>query len=181
MKKVIRYSFILIVLFVLSGCESQPGSMGEKGTETAGTVIADVAEKEKIQETGETGETEESQGVDVDLTQMGSDMVYATVYQMMVDPETYVGKTVRMRGSYYATWYEQTMKYYHYVIINDATACCSQGMEFVWEDGNHKYPEEYPAAETEVEVTGVFETYREEGDTNLYCRLKDAVIKWGEN
>lgn len=175
MKKVIRYSFILIVLFVLSGCESQPGSIGEKGTETAGTVIADVAEKEKIQE------TEESQGVDVDLTQMGSDMVYATVYQMMVDPETYVGKTVRMRGSYYATWYEQTMKYYHYVIINDATACCSQGMEFVWEDGNHKYPEEYPAAETEVEVTGVFETYREEGDENLYCRLKDAVLEWGEN
>lgn len=180
MKKTIRYCFILMIVFVLSGCENRLGDMEETEAEieTEMAVIADAAEKE---ETENIEETEENQGVDVDLTQMGSDMVYATVYQMMIDPESYVGKTVRMRGSYYATWYEQTMKYYHYVIISDATACCSQGMEFVWDDGNHKYPEEYPAAETEVEVTGVFEMYREEGDTNLYCRLKDAVLKWGEN
>ena len=177
MKKTIRYSFILIILFVLSGCENQSVEIGEERTEieveTEVSAIADTSEKEKEEK---VEETEENQEIDVDLTRMESDMVYATVYQMMMDPESYVGKTVRMRGSYYATWYEQTMTYYHYVIINDATACCSQGMEFVWDDGSHKYPEEYPAAETEVEVTGVFETYREEGDANLYCRLKDAVL-----
>ena len=37
-----------------------------------------------------------SEGVDVDLTLMGSDLVYATVYQMMSKPEEYEGKTIRI-------------------------------------------------------------------------------------
>ncbi|MEE1071351.1 MAG: hypothetical protein U0L26_03005, partial [Cellulosilyticum sp.] len=36
--------------------------------------------------------------VDYDLTEMGADMVYATVYGMMVEPDTYVGKRIKMRG-----------------------------------------------------------------------------------
>lgn len=123
-----------------------------------------------------TGET-----VDCDLTMMGSDMVYATVYQMMINPNDYVGKTVRMDGNYYATWYEETKKYYHYCLIQDAMACCAQGMEFVWEDGKHAYPDEYPQEDAQVVVTGVFETYKEEGDDNLYCRLEGASLEVVEN
>ena len=33
-------------------------------------------------------------------------MVYATVYQMMVTPEEYEGKTFRIDGNFYATYYE---------------------------------------------------------------------------
>ena len=40
-------------------------------------------------------------------------------------------------------------------------ACCAQGLEFVWGDGSHKYPDEYPAEDTEIEVQGTFETYKE--------------------
>lgn len=114
------------------------------------------------------------QNIDYDLTAMNADMVYATVYQLMVNPNDYIGKRIKIRGRYYATWYEPTQKYYHYIIIEDAMACCAQGLEFVWDDGNHIYPDEYPSDETEVEVTGIFETYQEKGDTNLYCRLKEA-------
>ena len=116
--------------------------------------------------------------VDYDLTAMSSDMVYATVYQMMILPEDYEGKTFRMEGSFYATYYEPTQSYYYYCIIQDATACCVQGLEFVWGDGSHKYPDEYPEEYTDVVVEGTFETYREEGDENLYCRLTDAVLKF---
>lgn len=56
-------------------------------------------------------------GVDYDLTTMSSDMVYATVYQMMVDPDTYMGKTFRMDGLYYASYYEPTAQYYHYCFL----------------------------------------------------------------
>ena len=31
---------------------------------------------------------------------MGSDLVYATVYQMMSKPEEYEGKTIRIEGKY---------------------------------------------------------------------------------
>lgn len=118
-----------------------------------------------------------NESVDYDLTRMGSDMVYATVYQMMVNPKEYEGKTVRVEGSYYGAWYEPTSQYYFYVIIQDALACCSQGIEFIWEDGSHVYPDEYPQDGSDVEVMGVFETYQEEGDETIYCRLRNASLE----
>lgn len=112
-------------------------------------------------------------GVDVDLTALSSTMVYAEVYQMMMEPESYVGKTVKMRGNYYANFYEGTQRYYHFAVIADATACCSQGLEFLWQ-GTHSYPEDYPAEQAEIEITGVFESYEEEGNT-YYHVVTDGV------
>ena len=145
--------------------------------------------KESISETRESNATGSSNkgnettdkakdtSVDYDLTTMNSDMVYASVYQLMVDPETYVGKTFKMQGTYYSTFYEPTNKYYHYVIIEDAAACCAQGLEFVWGDGSHVYPDEYPANESRVEVSGTFETYKEGEDERLYCRIVNATMR----
>ena len=62
-------------------------------------------------------------------------------------------------------------------MIQDATSCCAQGMEFVWENGTHIYPDEYPEDNAEIVVEGTFETYKEEGDQNLYCRLSDAILQ----
>ena len=115
-----------------------------------------------------------SEGVDVDLTLMGKDLIYATVYQMMSKPEEYEGKTIRIEGKYYASYYPITDKYYNYCLIADALACCSQGLEFEL-GGGAVYPGDYPADQSEVIVTGVFETYTEEaGQTFYYCRLRDA-------
>lgn len=114
--------------------------------------------------------------VDIDLTEMGSDMVYATVYQLMVNPGEYIGKTIKMEGTYYASYFDQTEQYYHYCIIQDALQCCSQGMEFIWEDGSHVYPDDYPEDGTLIVVTGTFATYREEGSDSLYCCLRDSEM-----
>ena len=115
-----------------------------------------------------------SEGVDVDLTLMGKDLIYATVYQMMSKPEEYEGKTIRIEGKYYASYYPVTDKYYNYCLIADALACCSQGLEFEL-GGDAVYPDDYPADQSQVIVTGVFETYTEEaGQTFYYCRLKNA-------
>ena len=115
-----------------------------------------------------------SEGVDVDLTLMSSDLVYATVYQMMSKPEEYVGKTIKMKGTYNPTYYPITEKYYNYCLIADAAACCSQGLEFEL-SGGRTYPDDYPADQSEIVVTGVFEIYTEEaGQTFYYCRLRDA-------
>lgn len=140
------------------------------------TDISNDAADNTVEEETAGAEPEGKTTVDYDLTAMSSDMVYATVYQMMILPEDYEGKTFRMKGSFYATYYEPTQSYYYYCIIQDATACCAQGLEFVWGDGSHKYPDEYPEEYTDVVVEGTFETYREEGDENLYCRLTDAVL-----
>lgn len=110
--------------------------------------------------------------VDVDLSVMDSDMIYATVYQMMSDPEQYVGKTFRIEGKFYVTYDEMTKNQYYYCVIKDATECCAQGLEFVWGDGSHIYPDEYPTDGTEVIVDGTFELYME--NDSRYCRLANA-------
>lgn len=116
-------------------------------------------------------------GVDYDLTAMSQSMVYGTVYQMMVYPDKFVGKTVKMRGQYTYEFYDKTNQYYHYVQIADAAACCAQGIEFVWQDGSHVFPESYPEEAAEIEVIGTFETYEETGDSNLYCRLANSEMR----
>lgn len=182
-KKLIAFAGIVLAI---AGCSD--GKRTSENQNGVANVIEQQTKKENSRETEEIEEVNEKEvineidktkeaGVDIDLTNMGSDMVYATVYQFLVDPDTYIGKTVRMQGKYSCTWYEPTAAYYHYVIIEDAMACCASGLEFVWEDGKHSYPEEYPQEEQLVEVTGVFETYYEEADDCWYCRLNRATLE----
>lgn len=160
-------------------------NQGQQTNETEIAVTETVAEIANIETQDMENENVETESVnpedqttvDYDLTQMSSDMVYATVYQLMVKPDEYVGKTFRIDGNFYATYYEPTQKYYFYCVIQDATACCAQGLEFVWDDGTHVYPDEYPEDNAEVIIEGTFETYREEGDASLYCRLADATLE----
>lgn len=108
-------------------------------------------------------------GIDVDLTRMSATMVYGQVSGMMYTPEEYVGKTVRMQGPSYSSYYDETDTTYYYILIADATACCAQGLEYELSDVTA-----YPEDDTEVTVTGVFELYDEFGVT--YCRLKNATV-----
>lgn len=52
-----------------------------------------------------------------------------------------------------------------------------QGLEFVWGDGSHKYPDEYPAEDTEIEVQGTFETYKEKDYDTTFCRLANVDMR----
>lgn len=172
--KIRKKNLLLLVLcFILAGCSEKKGGLND-GTDSVEQLsekqvnVSDIPTKEST--------VSPSDKVDYDLTVMGSEMVYAMVYQLMTNPDEYADKTIKIEGSYYPTYYEPAEKYYHYVVIKDATACCAQGIEFVWDDGNHQYPEEYPKEEEEVIVTGKFETYQEDGDKNLYFRLKDASL-----
>ena len=63
---------------------------------------------------------------------------------------------------------------YFACIIADATACCSQGLEFVLA-GEHIYPDDYPELGSEITVVGTFQTYEENG--YMYCHLIDAELE----
>ena len=118
-------------------------------------------------------EAAEANSIDVDLTKLSSTMVYSEVYNMMYTPDDYIGKAVKMRGQF--AYYEDpdTKSQYFACIIADATACCSQGLEFVL-TGEHTYPKDYPELGSEITVTGIFELYEENG--LQYCRLTDAEM-----
>lgn len=135
-------------------------------------VSASVEETPEIESAEEV--TAEISDVDLDLTQLSKTMVYAEVYNIMVNPEDYVGKTVRMNGDYYIYTDDTTGQQYFYCVIRDATACCAQGIEFVL-TGDYKFPEDYPEEGAFVTVSGRFDTYME--DDLLYCTLRDAVLE----
>ncbi len=116
-----------------------------------------------------------SGNIDVDLTKLSSTMVYSEVYNIVNTPESYMGKTIKMKGLYNASYYEGTGNYYHYVLIKDATACCQQGLEFVWK-GDHAYPADYPENGTEVEIVGVFGQYEELGVTYNYIETDNITL-----
>ena len=107
--------------------------------------------------------------VDLDLTQLSSTMVYSEVYNIMMAPEDYVGKIIRMEGQCVSSYYEPTDATYYSIIIQDATACCAQGIEYVLTDG-----QTYPEDGGNATVTGRFEPYDEEGTT--WYHLVDASV-----
>lgn len=188
--------WLLAAVVLISGCGKRADNgKGINSGETVDKVIESQVKKEEQKKTEEstkedtqkndqqntdTQTSESVQGsvnapeaaVDVDLSVMDSDMIYATVYQMMSDPEQYVGKTFRIEGKFYVTYDEMTKNQYYYCVIKDATECCAQGLEFVWGDGSHIYPDEYPNDGTEVIVDGTFELYME--NDSRYCRLANA-------
>ena len=150
-------------------------SAGDKSDSSGDNAALD---SEENSESGVSSIEEAKTDVDIDLTVMNSNMVYSTVYQMMAEAPDYVGKTVRMKGTYYSSYDETTDTRYFFIIIQDATACCQQGLEFIWDDGSHKFPDEYPEDGTEAVVAGTFETYKDNpDDVYEYIRLKDASFE----
>lgn len=151
----------------------------ESTTESTTEQLTTEASTEATTEERPEVDTEAMKNSDlIDLTVMDSNMVYSTVYQMMADAPSYVGKKVRMKGSYYSSYDETTKQRYYFIIIQDAAACCQQGLEFIWDDGSHVFPDEYPEDGTEAVVEGTFETYKDNpDDVYEYIHLVDASFE----
>lgn len=201
MKNITCALTILMLMIMLCACGNDAGTgsaaMGTaiSGTyapqlETASTAApTDASEIAQTEATNvpvesaaltETTQASESAGIDIDLTALSSTMVYSEVYNMMVTPENYIGKTVKMRGQLEiaqpldADGNPDPQRIYFSCIIADATACCAQGIEFVLA-GEHKYPEDYPQPGAEITVSGTFRTYEEDG--YIYGQLYDAEMQ----
>lgn len=127
------------------------------------------AVNEQLNEAKEQAKATAGGDVDVDLTKLTSTMVYSEVYNMVTEPSEYMGKTVRMKGITSVYHDDVDNNDYYACVIQDATACCAQGIEFVLNDGN------YPEANTEVTVVGTFSSYKIEDYE--YFTLKDAVME----
>ena len=93
---------------------------------------------------------------DIDLTAMSATMVYSVVYDMVWNPGNYVGKVVKMRGRYTRYTSDDTETLHHACVVQDATACCAQGIDFALADGA------YPDPDSEITVVGTLDTYRNE-------------------
>lgn len=102
-------------------------------------------------------------------------MVLICTAIMMVVPEDYVGRTVKMAGQF-AVYADTANNLICFAcVIADATACCQQGIEFVLADESLAYPADYLELGAAIIVTGEFQTYEENG--YLCCLLIDAEME----
>ena len=173
MKRIIAVCVLAAVM--LSGCgdTSKIDKLTQSSTSKAETVMTEPPAA--VQQTETAAETEAVHEADagelIDLTVLDSNMVYAQVFDMVNYPDTYIGQPVKAKGTFAHTEYNG--KDYYAVLIADAAACCSQGMEFEL-SGDYVYPDDYPELDTEIIIEGTFNTYMEDG--YQYCQLIDAVM-----
>jgi len=113
--------------------------------------------------------------VDLDISAMNSMLAYAQVVNMYERPGDYMGKTIKLNGVYYESYYDETDLYYHYVVVGDEALCCRQGLEFL-RKGEYVYPDDYPSFETAIELVGVFKDYEELGITYYFLDVDEMRI-----
>ena len=104
--------------------------------------------------------------IDYDLSNMNYNMVSSITFEMLVEPEKYTDKTVKISGQFY-TEVEEGIRYYS-VIIWDATLCCPAGMDFI-PPASMQFPDDFPPEESQITVTGILRENPEDGNLLFYA------------
>ncbi len=115
-----------------------------------------------------TASSNDIESIDLDLTQLNKNMLYSQLYNIMMNPLDYLGKSIRIEGLYISDLATDTGKSYHFVVITDEAACCQQGMEFKIDEGLN-----YPEPNTSIVIEGIFASYMEEGQQWYYLQVSN--------
>ncbi|MCR4823099.1 MAG: hypothetical protein K5873_09545 [Treponema sp.] len=157
-------------LFLISSCREK------QKIETSFAIPEDALTPEEaaIQQNKATSPKEsltaDGKKVDYDLSEMNSNLVYAEVFNMMIEPEIYDDKVIKMRGNYVCYENGPMGGKAYAVIISDALACCQQGIEFHYDfQGNE------PKEGDIITVTGVYVTALLPGDIVYNYVKADSV------
>ena len=112
---------------------------------------------------------------DIDLTKLNSMMTYSTLFNILTNPDSYLGKTIKIKGIFDSAKDPDTGIDYFAVVIMDASACCSSGLDFSPKKKyKYEYPKDFPELGEDITVIGKFERYSE--GENIYYHLADADI-----
>lgn len=169
----------IVMALLLIGCGS---------TDSASVDESEAVEEVQAEEVQTSDDTEVSENevlledetveadpnVDLDLTALSSTMVYSEVFNMMMAPEEYEGKTLKMDGICNVYQDPETGKTYYACIVQDATQCCSQGLEFVLDESQYE-ASDYPENGDEIVISGDFSTYTE-GEYQ-YITILNSVLE----
>ena len=100
-------------------------------------------------------------------------MIYSTIFDMLIMPEDYIDKNIKVQGWFETYTDPQTGELYYAVVVPDATACCQQGLEFVWL-GDHSYPADFPDTGADITVTGRYKLIENDGITYTYLEANSV-------
>lgn len=164
---------LLLICLALLSCKAKDKTdiTGLQAAAEAKNTVAEVRETTEtsgLQPVVSTGSN--TSKINLDLTKMSATMIYSTIFDMLIMPEDYIEKTIKLSGWFETYTDPQTGEMYYAVVVPDATACCQQGLEFVW-PGDHKYPEDFPEIMQDITVTGIYKLIENDGITYNYLEV----------
>ena len=107
--------------------------------------------------------------IDLDFTKMNYNMASSVIFEMLIEPEKYLNKTVKIDGQFETSVYEGNR---YFAVINwDLTGCCPSGLNFIPPD-SMIYPYDFPEAGAFVTVTGTMKEAFNGKSNELYFLWK---------
>ena len=104
---------------------------------------------------------------------MSATMIYSTIFDMLIMPEDYVEKVIKVKGWFETYTNPETGELFYAVVVPDATACCQQGLEFIW-PGDHHYPADFPNPGQDITVTGRYKLIDMDGFAYNYLEASEV-------
>ena len=123
--------------------------------------------------TNGAGETDED-GVDVNLSRLSMTMMQAEFLRILNDSDSFLGKTIRVTGTYDSIIYSRD-NVSHYVIVIPGDECCQMGFEFR-RAGDYVFPDDYPEQNATIELTGTLDRYETVGMSFLYIDVIEFSV-----
>ena len=112
--------------------------------------------------------------IDIDFTKLNPIMAYSELYNILFNPERYIGKTFKLKGLVVTTQIPNTNITIYSCAISDSTGCCVQGLSFKL-NSLYKFPTDYPKENSTITVTGTFDkTHTKDFD---YYLLKNSYLE----
>lgn len=156
MKRKMLTVLLLAVILLLSGCSAQNGGSGDSASSSA-------------QSSGGPAQGAQEIAVDVDITEK---MFVAQINDIYLNPQNYLGKTIRLEGMFKSTANLSTGDSYRFVYRNGPGCCGTDTMPGFEVKGDGNYPED----NAWVRATGVLEEYEENGKPYFQLRLKELKV-----
>jgi uncharacterized membrane protein YcgQ (UPF0703/DUF1980 family) len=159
----------LLLIAVLTGC----GSGDPVQRNTAGTRAVTLPDSGTADSGGKNAGTGDS------VVEIKEKMFIAQTNDVYLNPEDYMGKTVKLEGMF-KSYSSQDYGASYCFVIRYGPGCCgndgSAGFEVAW-DGETAAEHPYPDEDAWVEAVGVLKSYEEDGFPYLYLSLSSLNVQ----
>jgi uncharacterized membrane protein YcgQ (UPF0703/DUF1980 family) len=178
------FSALLLAAALLSCGISGPGATVQRNSAGTRTVALPDTGGQDSAETAEAVQGGGKAAAIGDVVEIKEKMFIAQTNDVYLNPEDYIGKTIKLEGlfkSYDSTDYGASYCF----VIRYGPGCCgndgSAGFEVAWEspsrDEDSAPESSYPEEDAWVEAAGVLKSYEEDGFPYLYLALSSLTVK----